>query len=41
MFRGERVFFCLPACKDDFVANPLYSCMAIRIQEMELLKKKK
>ena len=35
-FRGQRVFFCLPACKEDFERDPLSSCMAIRIQEMDL-----
>ena len=35
-FRGQRVFFCLPVCKTDFENDPETSCMAIRIQEMNL-----
>lgn len=29
-YQGECIYFCLPVCKADFLANPRQSCMAIR-----------
>lgn len=30
-FRGQTVYFCLAACKDDFERNPAASCLAARL----------
>lgn len=31
LFRGRRVYFCLPACKEDFEKDPQTSCLAWQI----------
>ena len=28
VFRGQRVYFCLPACQEDFERDPATSCLA-------------
>ncbi len=29
---GEQVFFCLPLCKQDFVIDPRFSCLANKLE---------
>lgn len=29
---GEQVFFCLPICKQDFLTDPRYSCLANKLE---------
>jgi YHS domain-containing protein len=31
VYRGQRVYFCLPACLSDYERDPLNSCMAFRL----------
>ena len=31
IYRGKRVFFCLPICKGDFEADPATSCLQARL----------
>lgn len=28
VYRGQRVYFCLPACREDFERDPSISCLA-------------
>lgn len=34
-FRGKAVYFCLPACKDDYDRDPGTSCLAARLLNTE------
>ena len=35
IYQGQKVFFCLPVCKEDFEADPGCSCLAIKLCQME------
>lgn len=28
---GEQVFFCIPLCKQDFISDPRFSCLANKL----------
>lgn len=32
-WNGERIFFCLPACKVNFIEDPANSCLAERFDQ--------
>jgi YHS domain-containing protein len=35
VYKGKVVYFCLPACKVDFLHNPDCSCLAGRMDEFK------
>ena len=34
IYQGQKVFFCLPVCKEDFEADPGCSCLAFKLCHM-------
>ena len=35
IYQGQKIFFCLPVCKEDFEADPGCSCLAIKLCHLE------